>query len=314
MTECPACGASEWTHSLDVADMYDDISYEVQRCSGCGCGRTVLDETSWVELAARHAVDGRRDASERFAPSVELGLRMLRRRRARMIVESQRRSGGAILEIGCGRGELLSELRDAGHRVAGTELSPEIARAALAKGLEVETAPLTPERFPAASFETVVLWHVIEHVVEPLNLLQMCSRWLVEGGAVVVAAPNIDSWQARWSRERWLHLDVPRHRWHFSIDSLSRLAQRTGFRVESVQGFSLEYGPFGWVETVAHRALGDHTLFTRLLRTPRAHDALRLLPWGALLAGVGVVSPALEALASACRAGGAPVMVWRKSS
>ncbi|MEO0592923.1 MAG: class I SAM-dependent methyltransferase [Myxococcota bacterium] len=311
---CPACGGSHWLAEAIVRDMADGSPYRLARCRGCGLVRTVLDvDEERSTIAERHHVGDRADAATRFSPAVEQILRKLRRARASNVAALLPKSSGSVLEIGCGRGELLAELASMGFRVQGTELSESIAASARNRGIDVRCDPLHAESFSPRHFDVVVMWHVIEHLQRPDQVLQWCGRWLKADGAVVVAAPNLDSWQARVAGSGWLHLDVPRHRWHFSLSTLARLAARAGLTIDSTAHFSLEYGPFGWTDALAVRVLRDHRLFTDLLRRREGGWRARMVQIPALtLAGVvsGLSIP-VEALAAWRGAGGAPVVVLR---
>jgi hypothetical protein len=130
---------------------------------------------------------------------------------------------------------------------------------------------------------------------------------------VVIAVPNIGSFQAQLFREDWLHLDVPRHRWHFDSTTLPRLAEHCGFDVQQVSHFSLEYGPFGIVQGIATKLGGGHGLFTRLLRLSPLDLVREISFWPHLLLVSFVIFPSIlvEALASMARRGGALMVVLK---
>ncbi len=76
--------------------------------------------------------------------------------------------------------------------------------------------------------------HSLEHVSEPAVDLEAARRLLTPGGAVLVTLPNFGSWQRRRFGTDWFHLDLPRHRSHFTPAGIRALLERTGFAVESV--------------------------------------------------------------------------------
>jgi hypothetical protein len=116
--------------------------------------------------------------------------------------------------------------------------------------------------------------------------------------------------QARLCKEVWLHLDVPRHRWHFSPRTLAAVADRCNLRVESVRHFSLEYGPFAIVQGLATKAGLGHYLFTHLVRRGLSHLVRDPLFWAHLpvLAFAAAPSVLLELAAALCGRGGTVVM------
>jgi len=137
--------------------------------------------------------------------------------------------GGKLLEIGCGNGDRLALFRDMGWKVSGIEPDVGAAQLAIAKGLDVSQATLLPGLFPAASFDAILMSHVIEHVPDPQQTIRECHRLLRPGGVLVMLTPNTDSLGHRWFGKNWLHLDPPRHLHLFNCRNLSKLCSDEGF-------------------------------------------------------------------------------------
>jgi 2-polyprenyl-3-methyl-5-hydroxy-6-metoxy-1,4-benzoquinol methylase len=146
-----------------------------------------------------------------------------------------------LLEIGCGGGTLLGLLKTKGFRVRGMDSSSEAAAIARAQsGVDVVVGSrLHDAGFEDAAFDLVTLFHVIEHVPDPRDVLAEVRRILQPKGRVIVQAPNIASWQARLCGRRWYGLDVPRHVINHSARSLLRLLSDEGFRVRRMRHFNL---------------------------------------------------------------------------
>src|SRR5437870_4946655 len=79
------------------------------------------------------------------------------------------------------------------------------------------------------------MWHSLEHVHSPLNVLREAHRLLARGGRLYVAVPNIDSLPFRWFGAAWYGLDLPRHLTHFTPPTLALMLQRAGFRPHPVR-------------------------------------------------------------------------------
>jgi SAM-dependent methyltransferase len=146
------------------------------------------------------------------------------------------RSGGRLLEVGCGAGVLLERMKDRGWEVRGIEPDGRAAAlAARAVGEDaIHTGDLADAPFSVESFDAVVLFHVIEHLLEPRDALDRCRRYLVPGGRLVIATPNIHSLGRRWFGPHWLHWDPPRHIQLYSPRSLGRLVEEAGFRIQQI--------------------------------------------------------------------------------
>jgi SAM-dependent methyltransferase len=296
--------------------MFDGESFDLSRCTQCGLLHTDDDLTA-EDLVSYYTYDGGADAGQRFVGVLEPLMRALRRGRVRQITGRGTRPGKA-LDVGCGRGVMLGALAERGWDVYGTEVDAAVAASARARhGDRIFIGELTTLDLEAAPFDLITFWHVLEHLEDPLGALRRAASMLAPGGAVVVGVPNVASWQARFASTRWLHLDVPRHRWHFSVPTLGRLAERAGLSLRDVSHFSLEYGPYGWLQSALARAGLGFGLFTDILRPrgSRRWGDPRLLAHAALagpIAAAGLLSFPLEVAAAAANAGGAIVATLRR--
>ncbi|MFC2271988.1 MAG: class I SAM-dependent methyltransferase, partial [Capnocytophaga ochracea] len=75
------------------------------------------------------------------------------------------------------------------------------------------------------------MWHVLEHVPDVTQEIQIISNLLKENGIAVIAVPNYRSWDAQHYKEHWAAYDVPRHLWHFSKKSIEQLFAKEGFHL-----------------------------------------------------------------------------------
>jgi len=137
---------------------------------------------------------------------------------------------GRMLEVGCGSGRWLSRLKGAGWRTAGLDISPQAAKvAADAYDVEVEVGTYPRKHFPAASFDVVTFWNSLEHMTDPVGVLESAHAVLAAGGLLYASVPNFASFGARRFRENWFPLDLPRHLNHFTPDTLSAALEKAGF-------------------------------------------------------------------------------------
>jgi 2-polyprenyl-3-methyl-5-hydroxy-6-metoxy-1,4-benzoquinol methylase len=149
-------------------------------------------------------------------------------------------AGSRLLDFGCGSGTLLGILKTRGFQVVGVDSSEEAARVAEREnGVRVIAGSLEDARFPAHSFDVVTMFHVMEHVTNPRQILAEVSRILKPSGRVVIQVPNIDSWQFRIFGARWYGLDIPRHVIDYSRNSMLRLLEACGFEARRVRHFNL---------------------------------------------------------------------------
>jgi SAM-dependent methyltransferase len=184
----------------------------------------------------------------------------IRRRIAILFRSAHMREPGSLLDIGCGDGSFLLAARKRGWRVFGTELNPQDA---LRNGLSVVTD--INDAIDSAPFDCITLWHSLEHLRDPLNTLKTIRRLLSPTGVLIIAVPDNGGLQATLFGRSWVHLDVPRHLYHFGKDSLSMLLQATGFAPFRWRHQEFEYDLLGWSQSALNRVLPTPNVFFHLL-------------------------------------------------
>jgi 2-polyprenyl-3-methyl-5-hydroxy-6-metoxy-1,4-benzoquinol methylase len=150
------------------------------------------------------------------------------------------RTGQDLLDVGCGSASLLALMKQRGFRVMGLDFSSEAAAVAKQEnGIHVVVGSLEDAAFPDGSFDIVTLFHVMEHVTNPRDVLHEVGRILRPAGSIVLQVPNIDSWQFRIFGAKWYGLDIPRHLIDYSSDAMLRLLAEMGFVAKRVRHFNL---------------------------------------------------------------------------
>jgi len=273
--DCRLCGARTRLLLYEIPDVLDERkAWPVWRCVRCSLvflspqpDQQALERYYGPEYYGRE--------NRRFGGPLEAFEVWCRRLRAQDI--ARLRSPGRILDVGCGRGVMLSYLRDFGWQAIGTEASDLAARHARERlGLEVHVAGLPDLPFPKGHFDVISFYHTLEHLPDPRSALKAAHTLLRPGGALVVAVPNIDSLEAALAGPSWFHLDVPRHTFHFSTRTLGRLLEDLGFHTRRLKRFSLEYGPYGMAQSLLNGLGFEPNLLYDSLKTAGAKASRRL--------------------------------------
>jgi SAM-dependent methyltransferase len=229
--QCGICGATIHAFLFSARDTTFRTTAEVfsiGRCTSCGVVQTVPrpphGELGRYYPQVYFPVGGFNQAYYRrtIRPSQEEKLEIVRRHR----------SGGTLLDVGSGAGFFVKEAREKGFQAQGVEVSS----LAVEFGVRTFGIPLTQgdihhATFEAGSFDVITLWHVLEHLERPVETLRKVRALLKSSGVLIIAVPNFDSLQARWFKERWYHLDVPRHLYHFTPTTLGDLLREEGYGV-----------------------------------------------------------------------------------
>ncbi|MGO8837770.1 MAG: class I SAM-dependent methyltransferase [Limisphaerales bacterium] len=135
----------------------------------------------------------------------------------------------SILDVGCGRGAVLSILRRAGFgRLAG--IDPYLPNdVEVVPGLFVRKLSIDQVQ---EKFDLIMLHHVFEHIWQGGEMLGHCCQRLTADGKILLRFPTAesDAWESY--RENWVQLDAPRHLFLHTQSSLELLAARTGLKIE----------------------------------------------------------------------------------
>lgn len=141
------------------------------------------------------------------------------------------KSGGRLLDIGCGIGGLLTVMSRLGWEVEGLDTDIKVVMACRSQGLNVKEGTVDSQNYSENYFDAITMKHLIEHVYDPIDLLKESKRILKPGGKLVIITPNLESLGHETFREIWRGLDVPRHLVLFSSKTLSRATQQAGLKV-----------------------------------------------------------------------------------
>lgn len=158
--------------------------------------------------------------------------RWLTRKHLPIAPHGQRR----LLDFGCGGGAFLLQMRDLGWQVTGVDsCRAAVERLRGTPGVRVFAGTLPHPELVPESFDVITMWHSLEHVHRPRQVLDAAFDLLAPGGRLVVAVPNITSRPFRRFGASWYGLDLPRHLTHFSPATLYKMLDACGFDVDSLR-------------------------------------------------------------------------------
>lgn len=225
--------------------------YSIVECIHCGLG-VLLPAPTAEEIQSFYPDDYYGNEGSKFSGIIEPLVRLVGTRRA-WFIGRHIRQHGRILDIGCGRGITLGALADSGFETHGFEVSAQAIQGIDGR-VQTRIANSLPEaQYPDQYFDGIIIWHVLEHVPRPSEVLREAWRILKPEGVIIVAGPNFSSLQARWAGPAWFHLDPPRHLTHFPLAALQRLLHLSGFVCLSNHHFSLRQNPFGWIQSFLNK-------------------------------------------------------------
>jgi SAM-dependent methyltransferase len=279
---CPLCSGGLNTPARKVSDPITGEKFEIACCSECRIAMTV-PAPARIETYYRERYYGNRHS---FTG------RLCNWRRRRLVARHISPSAGArLLDLGSGDGAFLDTASAAGWTAVGVEPHhrPDEGKHAIFRTLE-QAATLAP-------YDCVTMWHVLEHVPAPVECLAQLRSILSPTGVLLLAVPDFGGLQARVFGGHWLHLDVPRHLYHFTARSLPRLLNTAGFEVLRTAHQEFEYDCFGWIQS-ALNAIGPtpNVLFDALTGKPPRVGRFAV---GAAYVAGSLIAPAAAALTAA---------------
>jgi SAM-dependent methyltransferase len=179
-------------------------------------------------------------------------------------------SRSRLLDVGCGSGAFLHAIGTlTGCEVCGVDLSrAAVVAAKQAHGVEVFAGTLPEAPFADESFDVVTAWWYLEHVPNPVEVLRKVHQLLKPDGRCIMGVPNVDSFNARVFRDRWFHLDCPRHLYLYSPATISRLLEQAGLVVE---GIAFDPDPRGFLQSLRYRFGDEGTPLSRRGNPPGLH-------------------------------------------
>ncbi|MFZ1006648.1 MAG: class I SAM-dependent methyltransferase [Candidatus Sulfotelmatobacter sp.] len=227
-TLCPSCGRDEFDICLEAPDRFHgrQKNYQLARCRFCSLV-WLKDPPPPDEMGDHYGVDYDRA----IAAAGDDPDHWTERRDALL----KYKSGGSVLDLGCSSGGFLRSLKGPAWNLYGIEMSEEVARRAeTATGAKVFVGDILDAPFSPNTFDVITCFHVFEHLYEPREVLLRVAQWLKPGGVFFAMMPNIDSAGRRIFGSYWYALELPRHTYHFSPQSLSRMADSVGLRQLSI--------------------------------------------------------------------------------
>ena len=220
--DCPACD-----NPIDQI-AYKDNTYRVIECGSCG-------------LCFLNPVP-KREEEENFSDTLyrdshfSLEIERQKQRSVTVAEETLKVFGEGenkekkVLDIGCGFGFFLKTMQESGWDVYGCEQNKQAREKVAESGIEVVEEIEGSNIDRKDYYDLITMWNVLEHVDNPLSLLEQCQGLLKKGGNIIIRVPDFPREKKRWKRKKQgSFMQVPLHLWGFSKSSLSQMLLKAGF-------------------------------------------------------------------------------------
>lgn len=225
--DCPLCGASP----DDAHVIFIKFGFHYRRCNTCSVTYVspMLNEKALLKSYQQSDFNDNwmrtlmGEVEQNFnRPKFELGIQQ---------IEETTGTRGRLLELGSAVGQFLEISKDAGWQVHGIEFNSVGAEYCRKNGLEISQEPLLDDSFPAESFDAVAMWEVLEHIIDPRQIINAAAKVIRPGGAIFIVVPNVNALAAQIMQEHCNMFRGTAHLTMFNSATLGHLLQEEGFEV-----------------------------------------------------------------------------------
>lgn len=134
----------------------------------------------------------------------------------------------SILDVGCGSGIILHELKELGFKnILG--IDPFIEKdITYENNLKIKKSNIATIN---GKWNVIIFNHSLEHISDPFTELKKAKALLADKGIIIIRTPLADSYAMKKYTVNWVQIDAPRHFHVFSVESIKNLSKKVGMVV-----------------------------------------------------------------------------------
>src|SRR5690554_15509 len=236
IVECPVCNGTSFNKFLETKDYFlTKEKFNIVTCKTCDFHFTnPIPNEEHIEDYYKSENYVSHNANKKGIINFLYNWVRKRTLRDKAMLVRHETEGKDLLDFGSGSGHFLSVAENYGFNGVGIEPSKEARDFAIhTKGVK-SSEPSVFYDFPKHSFDVITLWHVLEHVMDLEKDIQQMHQILKFDGKLIVAVPNMNSFDARHYKKYWAAYDLPRHLYHFQEKDIARLMLKYNFQLKKV--------------------------------------------------------------------------------
>lgn len=163
----------------------------------------------------------------------------------------KRKKKGSVFDVGFGKGLFLTYFKEIGWKIGGNELSGDAVKyAQRVFGLkDLKSGSIEDIRFKKNLVDVVTFNSSLEHLYSPKIALKKTNEMLKRGGLMVITVPNLDSLGFLIFKKHWLGLHPPKHLYHFTTETLTKMLDNVGLKVEEIDYWSWNHSFYSLFES-----------------------------------------------------------------
>ncbi|HEY0054499.1 MAG TPA: class I SAM-dependent methyltransferase [Pedobacter sp.] len=165
------------------------------------------------------------------------------------LIKRRVKPGANILEIGCGQGLLLQELKTIGYNTFGVEPSKTAYQIAEKKGLAILNGYFPETNFNQQEFDLIIMSQVLEHIENPLDFLSILGK-MYPGKYLMLIQSNYKGIVPQKNQEKWYAWLPEQHYSHFTAKGLQQICKMLGFTYTDFEYSTLEHNDY-WLSRIS---------------------------------------------------------------
>ena len=234
LKHCPVCQGSGFSNYLNVEDYtVSHREFTIQECHSCNFLLT-NPRPSQDEIGAYYQSEeyiSHHDESKTLMSKIYKSVRDHTISGKVKMINELIPLKGTILDVGCGTGNFIQACKSDGWKISGTEPDPGANEVASKRVGEKIFSSIDDARLAEKSYDIITLWHVLEHVHALNETVSWLGKHLNPNGKIIIAVPNPQSYDAQKYGRFWAAYDVPRHLYHFTKKTMSKLMEKHSLEV-----------------------------------------------------------------------------------
>ena len=247
---CVVCGGAGVQVLFAVETHFRE--YQVIQCNKCKLSRTypLLNYDSIPEAAISEYYG---KSSNKFLPILQIARNWIMRSRVRNCLQfiSDVVEKPKVLDVGCAEGRFLNAFFEYGCECWGVEHPFFPSKRFLNRdGIFYQVGDLCEINLPDKAFNLIIIWHVLEHLDDPHQVMRRLYELLAPNGVIFLAVPNFSSIEARKFLQSWFHLDIPWHKYHFNDKSIKYMTSKNNLIIMKMSTRCLEQGVYGLIQSI----------------------------------------------------------------
>lgn len=240
---CPVCDHSEWKN------IYKIDQWTIDECLHCRFARIdpLPIRVDRPDMYTENKITERNTKKRGWIRQTSLELKrffngIAKRNKNSIFINKLHQylpHGGTILDGGCGAGGILLHAKDR-YVCHGIEISSYLVDLAnRTEGLNVKLGDLQSFDFGEQKYDAITLVSIIEHLDDPLGVIQKCFELLKPNGVFLLKTPNYQCWNRFFSQDKWVGLRPPDHIVYFSPSNLTQILKKAGFSKVKITSYPL---------------------------------------------------------------------------